>query len=214
MDLGTWGVRNKRGSDTLSVHAVGRAWDWRYADPGPGRSAAEDAIAFAIDNFETLGIQAVHDYVECRIWRCDRNGQGPGWKVQEPGNGMGDRSSKWLHFEVHPDAPLHFHTVDELLADVPTPVHAPAAAPALPQPTLKLDDEGPRVVQLQHVLNFWLATALECDGRFGPKTKAALEDWQTRLAPFQPGPVDGVYGPRTQLAAVASYAALSQQEAA
>src|SRR5262245_51371485 len=36
MDLGSFGVRNMRGSNRLSVHAVGRAWDWRWADPGPG----------------------------------------------------------------------------------------------------------------------------------------------------------------------------------
>jgi hypothetical protein len=65
MDLGTWGIRNIRGGDTLSVHAVGRAWDWRYANPGPGRAAAEEAMAFTIDNHELLGIQAIHDYVDC-----------------------------------------------------------------------------------------------------------------------------------------------------
>ena len=36
IDLGAWTVRNVRGGTTLSVHAVGRAWDWRYADPAPG----------------------------------------------------------------------------------------------------------------------------------------------------------------------------------
>ena len=66
MDLGPFGVRNMRGSDQLSVHAVGRAWDWRYADPGPGRAASDEAISFAIANYETLGIQAVHDYVSAR----------------------------------------------------------------------------------------------------------------------------------------------------
>ena len=78
----------------LSVHAVGRAWDWRYADPGPGRAASDEAISFAIANYETLGIQAVHDYVQCQIWRCDRSGRGPGWKTQEGGQRHGRPVSK------------------------------------------------------------------------------------------------------------------------
>ena len=142
MDLGSFGVRNMRGSNQLSVHAVGRAWDWRYADPGPGRAASDEAISFAIANYETLGIQAVHDYVKCQIWRCDRSGRGPGWKTQKAGNGMGDPSAKWLHWEVHLDAPLHWNTVEELLTGAPKATHPPTDAPALPQPTLKRGDSG------------------------------------------------------------------------
>jgi hypothetical protein len=210
MDLGSFGVRTMRGSTTsLSVHAVGRAWDWRYADPGPGRAAADEAIDFGITNFETLGIQAVHDYVNCTIWRCDRSGRGPGWKEQEPGNGMGDPSAAWLHWEVHPDAALHWNTVDELLTGAPPAVHRPADAPALPQPTLKRDDDNQRVAQLQRVLNFWLGTALESDGRLGPRTEAAVKQWQTRLQPLYSGPIDGCYGPLTRDAATASYAQLT-----
>ena len=208
MDLGSFGVRNKRGGNSLSVHAVGRAWDWRYANPGLGRQAADDAIAFTVENFEALGIQAVHDYVRCRIWRCDRSGRGPGWKTQPPGDGMGDPSAEWLHWEVHPDAPLHRNTVEELLTAAPKPTHAPSDAPALPQPTLKRGDTGPRVVELQHVLNFWLGLGLTCDGQFGQRTEAAVTEWQARLAPHGAGPADGRYGPMTQSAAALSYGAL------
>jgi hypothetical protein len=209
MDLGSFGVRNKRGGNTLSVHAVGRAWDWRYANPGPGRHAADEAIDFAVANFETLGIQAVHDYVRCRIWRCDRSGRGPGWKIQTRGDGMGDPSAEWLHWEVHPDARLHRHTVDVLLSGAPSPIHRPDDAPALPQPTLKRGDSGPGVVLLQQVLNFWLGVDLVCDGRFGQRTEAAVTQWQTHLAPCGAGPADGRYGPMTQTAAVRSYGSLT-----
>jgi Putative peptidoglycan binding domain len=209
MDLGSFGVRNMRGSDQLSVHAVGRAWDWRYADPGPGRAASDEAISFAIANYETLGIQAIHDYIQCQIWRCDRSGRGPGWKTQKAGNGMGDPSAKWLHWEVHPDAPLHWNTVEELLPDAPKTPHPPTDAPALPQPTLKRGDSGQRVAQLQRVLNFWLGTTLANDGQFGARTETAVKEWQRRLQPFDPGPIDGRYGPMTQAAAAASYPSLT-----
>ena len=145
VDLGTWNVRNVRGGSTLSVHAVGRAWDWRYANPGPGRAAAEEAMAFTIDHHELLGVQAIHDYVACRIWRCSRGGSGPAWKQQKPGNGMGAAWAAWLHFEVHPDSPLHQFSVDDVLngagvGDRPNPFRhlgrrppAADAAPARPR---------------------------------------------------------------------------------
>src|SRR3954469_20592385 len=67
LDLGTFMVRNIRGGSSLSVHAVGRAWDWRFENPGPGRATADTVIDFTIANHEALGIQAIHDYVQCRI---------------------------------------------------------------------------------------------------------------------------------------------------
>src|SRR6266508_4794900 len=178
MDLGTWGVRNKRGSNSLSVHAVGRAWDCRYAEPGPGRATADEAIAVALADFPVLGIQAIHDYVNCTIWRCSRGGSGPGWKNQTPGNGMGDPTAKWLHWEVHPDAALHSKTVAELLTDAPHSASPTTTSTALPAATLRVGDAGPTVAQLQQILNFWTGSNLECDGRFGPRTEQAVKDWQ------------------------------------
>ena len=59
------------------------AWDWRYANPGPGRAAAEEAMAFTIDH-RAFGIQAIQDYVARRIWRSSRGGAGPAWTQQKP----------------------------------------------------------------------------------------------------------------------------------
>jgi Putative peptidoglycan binding domain len=210
MDLGTWSVRNIRGGSQLSVHAVGRAWDWRYADPGPGRSSADEAIAFALDHHELLGIQAIHDYVNCSIWRCSRAGGGPGWKLQKPGNGMGEQWAKWLHWEVHPEAPLHTATVEELVADAPAGVHPPEASASLPAPTLQRDANGAGVEHLQRVLAFWNYYRFECDGNFAGETEDAVKCWQRDLQPFNGGPADGVYGPKTHAAAAASYAALNR----
>jgi hypothetical protein len=205
VDLGTWNVRNMRGSDQLSVHAVGRAWDWRYEAPGPGRAAAEEAMAFTIEHHELLGIQAVHDYVACRIWRSSRGATGPAWKQQAPGNGMGDAWAQWLHFEVHPTSALHHQTVEELMGVAPIAV-IPSAS--LPLPTLDHTDRGVEVAHLQQVLTFWRYYSATIDGEYGTKTTDAVTAWQGDLQAFNVGTPDGVYGPRTHAAAAASYAAL------
>jgi len=218
VDLGTFTVRNVRGGSSLSVHAVGRAWDWRYASPGPGRAAADEAMTFAIDNHERLGIQAIHDYVACRIWRCSRPGAGPGWRQQRPGNGMGASWAVWLHFEVHPSSPLHQRSVADVMGGAAGAGAAPLAAVAptasLPLPTLRQGDRGTAVGQLQGVLAFWAYDVGKVDGDFGPRTKAAVTAWQQALQPLNVGRPDGVYGPRTHAAAAASYAALDRLKAA
>ncbi|MET0325433.1 MAG: peptidoglycan-binding domain-containing protein [Ilumatobacteraceae bacterium] len=212
MDLGTWIVRNVRGGDTLSVHAVGRAWDWRYASPGPGRAAAEEAMAFTIEHHELLGIQAIHDYVACRIWRSSRPGSGPAWKQQRPGNGMGEAWAQWLHFEVHPTSRLHELSVVDVLNENGVAADAVESVPtaALPLPTLRMDDHGPGVAHLQQVLEFWNYYTARVDGEFGAKTAAAVTAWQVALQPWNVGRPDGVYGPRTHAAAAISYATLER----
>ena len=217
VDLGSWGIRNIRGGNTLSVHAVGRAWDWRYANPGPGREAAEEAMAFTIDNHELLGIQAIHDYVAGRIWRSSRGGGGPAWKKQEPGNGMGEAWASWLHYEVHPQSALHERDVEAVLADGGIggdTIVPPGPTAALPLPTLRLNDEGAAVRHLQEVLAFWGYYRSTIDGRYGSHTVAAVTEWQTALAPLNVGQPDGEYGPRTHAAAAASYASLANMQAA
>jgi hypothetical protein len=212
MDLGTWGDRTIRGGNTLSVHAVGRAWDWRYANPGPGRGAAEEAMAFTIEHHELLGIQAIHDYVDCRIWRSSRGVAGPAWKQQKPGNGMGEAWASWLHFEVHPDSALHQRDVALVLDGVVVPdlvVPDPEPTAALPLPTLRTGSEGAPVKQLQEVLAFWGYYQATIDGKYGQRTVAAVQQWQTALASLNVGKPDGEYGPRTHAAAAASYASLA-----
>jgi hypothetical protein len=218
MDLGSFGVRNMRNSQKLSVHAVGRAWDWRYADPGPGRSAADAAIAFALDHHEALGIQAVHDYVNCTIWRSSRAGTGPGWKRQKPSSDMGQAWAKWLHWEVHPEAGLHTATVEQIIGSAPQPTPQQAASPAtsasLPLPKLQRGDVGSGVSLLQEVLSFWRYYTKRVDGEYGPLTEAAVAAWQVDLQQYHCGAADGIYGPRTHAAAVAFYAGVGRLQAA
>ena len=217
IDLGTWGIRNIRGGNTLSVHAVGRAWDWRYANPGPGRKAAEEAMAFTIEHHELLGIQAIHDYVGCRIWRSSRSGSGPAWKQQKSGNGMGEAWASWFHFEVHPDSALHVRPVTDVLAGHSLriePVVVPGSTASLPLPPLRVGAAGARVAQLQEILAFWGYYQSRIDGQYGPRTVAAVQEWQKALASLNVGRADGVYGPRTHAAAAASYATLATLRAA
>jgi hypothetical protein len=212
MHLGDFGVRSKRGGSSLSVHAYGAAWDWRYAGAPntPGRAAADQVIAFLTTNGDALGIQAVHDYVQNRVWRISRPGQGPGWKVQTSGaeGGMGQAWAEWLHIEVHPSA--DGRSIEEKLAGaVPAPpVLTPAQAPSCPAPTLKLGCSGPTVVELQDILRLWRHDPGSSDGNFGPRTEAAVMSFQTALAHFGCGGADGSYGPRTAAAYTAFLNAL------
>ena len=71
-----------------------------------------------------------------------------------------------------------------------------------------------RVVQLQEILAFWGYYQSRIDGQYGPRTVAAVQEWQTALASLNVGRADGVYGPRTHAAAAASYATLAALRAA
>ena len=93
--------RDIRAGTTPSMHNWGMAWDWRWADPGPGRQAADEVIDFAIAQCGRLGIQAVHDYVNARYWKNDA-----GWRTAQssPASGFGQPWSQWLHIERTWDA--------------------------------------------------------------------------------------------------------------
>ena len=64
-------------------------------------------------------------------------------------------------------------------------------------------------MQLQEILAFWGYYQSRIDGQYGPRTVAAVQEWQTALASLNVGRADGVYGPRTHAAAAASYATLA-----
>ena len=46
-------------------------------------------MAFTIEHHELLGIQAIHDYVGCRIWRSSRSRLGTGVEAAEVGQRHG-----------------------------------------------------------------------------------------------------------------------------
>jgi len=96
-NIGIYNKREIRGGGDLSSHAYGAALDWRYTT----RKGGLQAIRFLIDHSQELGIQAIHDYVGCTIWRSARDGGKGGWKPQQPDkDGMGQAWAKWLHIET------------------------------------------------------------------------------------------------------------------
>ena len=124
-NLGTWAVRNMRGSDRLSVHATGRAADLGWKDPATAALWANWLVA----NHEALGIEEVHDYAGTtkkgteicgRGWRCNRVGK-PGWKDwTETANG-GTPGGHWLHVELSPAMADNPHAVVEAWKNVTKP---------------------------------------------------------------------------------------------
>lgn len=100
-NVGLYQKRPIKGGTAPSSHSFGAALDWNYG--AMDRQKIESVVLpMLIANSAQLGIQAIHDYAGCRIWRAtrahDKNG---GWKKQEPDkDGMGQGWSKWLHIET------------------------------------------------------------------------------------------------------------------
>lgn len=106
-NLGCYAARPVVGGSSPSTHGSGAANDWRYQDPGIGRSRMlNEVMPWLINNSRELGLQAIHDYVGCRIWRPPGTSGRPsqpspdsGWRQQTPGSQMGQSWALWLHLE-------------------------------------------------------------------------------------------------------------------
>ena len=103
---GTWVVRNKRGKESLSVHATGRAMDLSYRKTGSkgkpdGREHARELIKLLVANNEELGIEMILDYFPVphgRGWRCDRQA----WTKYTRHTITGAPGGDWIHIEISP----------------------------------------------------------------------------------------------------------------
>ncbi len=204
-DLGILALppRAVRAGSTPSMHNWGMAWDWRWADPGPGRHAADEVIDFAIAESARLGIQAVHDYVNARYWKNH-----VGWRTarSSPSTGFGQPWSQWLHIERTWDEANSPKPIDvNAKATAAPPTAPPAAADApgfqghLPTGPLRRGDDGADVARMQDFLrSHGFADFTISDGEFGPRTDAAVRAAQTALAAkgLYTFAVDGVLGPR------------------
>lgn len=132
-DLGCYVARPVVGGSSPSSHGSGAAHDWRYQDPGIGRQRMlDEVLPWLIDNSQELGIQAIHDYVGCRIWRPPATSGRPaqvspecGWRAQSPGSQMGQSWALWLHLEVLNTRWSDTRSVDEMLSDSPAPGPTP-----------------------------------------------------------------------------------------
>jgi hypothetical protein len=108
---GDYVVRLKKGKDSLSVHATGRAVDlsWRRIEQDgrsrgvkEGRQAAVRWSRILIRNADLLGIELILDYFPepfGRGWRCDRRD----WLRYEVPTISGAPGGDWLHIEISPD---------------------------------------------------------------------------------------------------------------
>ena len=103
---GSFGVRNMRGKESLSVHATGRAVDLSYRKMPTkgivnGRKKALVAIDWLILNADALGLEMVIDYQVApfgRAWRCDRMA----WLIYDKETVHGTPTGDWFHLEVSP----------------------------------------------------------------------------------------------------------------
>ena len=102
---GSWGVRDMRGSENLSVHATGRAVDlsYRKSDKQP-KAHRKGTIAF-IDivtaNANALGLECVLDYFPQsfgRGWQCTRQA----WSKYSKPTIHGAPGGDWIHVEISP----------------------------------------------------------------------------------------------------------------
>lgn len=220
--IGRWGgsdlgilatpPRAIRAGSAPSMHNWGMAWDWRWADPGPGRKAADAVIEFAIAESARLGIQAVHDYVNARYWKNH-----VGWRTarSDPSSGFGQPWSQWLHIERTWDEANNPAGIDDTAPPTAKRTAAPAAeAPvkgdeaffqgSLPTGPLKRGDKGADVARIQDFLrSHGFGDFTISDGEFGPRTDDAVRAAQTAMAAagLYPHAVDGIWGPKTSEAA-------------
>lgn len=108
VSLGCYGPRPIRGGSSPSTHSFGAAIDVGYGALGHP-DLRHDMIGYLIAWSQEWGIQAVHDYLGCRIWRAGRTPNSADacsqwWKAQRRSSeGMGQSWALWLHVEVHPD---------------------------------------------------------------------------------------------------------------
>ena len=102
---GSWGIRNMRSSDQLSVHACGRAVDLSYRksekQPTANRKASIAFLNIVLANANELGVEQVLDYFLQpfgRGWRCDRQR----WSSYSKPTIHGAPGGDWLHIEINP----------------------------------------------------------------------------------------------------------------
>jgi len=209
--LGIHYDRPIRGGTAPSLHAEGRALDWRYANPGPGRTVVDaEILPLLTRECEVLGIQGIGDYavpsadgVDGWFWKRCRapDGSGIGWRrMADSSTGWGQEWANWLHIEMDWDAAKDNRTIEERLGTSPTP-QPPTPTPTPPvqeayligMKTIRKGDSGDCCYALQDLLNRRIGAGLPCDGKFGQMTEDALKRYQQTVAP-EAGPVDGIAG--------------------
>ena len=186
-----------RGSNSISVHATGRAVDLSFRKTGKhsgsDRAYALRFIDALIEHDDEIGLEMIVDYSYTgglgggRVWKCDRQA----WKDSKRGviQGGGNPGSDWFHVELSPaiaDNPqLVNDALDRIFAglDGETPPPAPER-PKYPGRPLQFRSTGKAVEAIQRALG------IVVDGKFLNQTDRAVRDFQTREGLL----VDGIVG--------------------
>lgn len=162
--LGCKNVRSTSSGAAVSSHSFGAALDWRWdLTPNPegirfpGRHVVDaEILPWLIGNSMALGIQAIHDYTEGRIWRPPGTSVRPidsdGWRTAR-GPEMNQGWAQWLHIETHPAT---WHDAR------PIPTRFRPAPPPPTEPTEEDDDM--LVIDWKKGQAQW--TAMRWDGQF------------------------------------------------
>jgi hypothetical protein len=102
---GSYGIRDMKGSENLSVHATGRAVDLSYRksdkQPKANRKATIAFFDIVTANANALGLECILDYFPQsfgRGWRCDRQA----WSKYSKATIHGAPGGDWLHVEISP----------------------------------------------------------------------------------------------------------------
>ena len=209
-NLGTYVVRPMRGKRTMSVHATGRAIDLSRRKTTQHDGSSRDYLLavcdWFTDNADEIGLELLCDYqwtgrlpngqpAAARVWKCDR----VAWKAQTPGSIMYGGSGDWLHIEL--DA-HHANTTDwipGIVATMPTPGAPPPVPPEPEEPPAysgRPSKEGSTGKQVETIQRQLRAKGYDCgnpDGKFGPRTDAAVRQYQMDHGLL----VDGIVGPKT-----------------
>lgn len=198
--------RPMRGGSSPSMHNWGMAWDWRWAGPGPGRATANSVIEFCLDNAAELGVQAVHDYEQCRYWKSYN-----GWNqaTSSSSSGFGQSWAQWLHVERTWAGANDRRGINDILgrkADADDDRRdEDDGRLKLPPPLIKAGDAGAHVARLQDFLRmFDFADFRRSDGEFGPRTQTAMRKAQQTFTDkgWYSLRIDGEYGPKSCEAAL------------
>jgi len=187
-DLGIFANRAVRGGTSLSLHAEGRAFDWR----APSRAQLDELYAFLIAHADPLNVQAFHDYERSLRWQT-----GKGWYLARIGAGAGGPTT---HIERNWDGARDQRLVEQIIRASHQEVRsmakytARAAIPFVPQlpngrhPIIfaQLNDDGTtEVVVLGARINDANAQHADAFGvsvlKFG-RLAAPIVDWQADVA--------------------------------
>jgi hypothetical protein len=185
------------GGTKPSAHA-GCAVDIRWQDPGPGRDiVVREMLPFYIGNSQELHVQAIHDYVGCRVWRANRShDDAGGWRTQDVGSHggkMGMSWAQWLHFEINASGWHDDRPVESMLGvgggeeeisvlDFPPTDLLNGLWGLFPlnqkKPHTKIGDKGDYVMYPQCVIFHKAGGAIQRDGDFGQQTLTRVMDLQ------------------------------------